>query len=268
MRAALAAFGLDAAAGPPPIDRTAAPEAIAEFVGGSHAAFNSLYEALPNDLPGDDNSVEFSTETIRGMDGNDITLRIYRSANVTGPLPCTIYIHGGGMTILDSFVKVHQKWCEDLAATGMVVIGVDFRNAYSAERNATVPRRPQRLHQRFENGSTTTETSSASPLSCCKASPEVPTWCSRPRLRPGGRIPRRNQRGLRYRSLHQRRLRLDRHPQVARTAVYDRKRRVLPQLRNDGCDCGRLRPGKRERRKPLAWPYFSTEPTSSDFHPT
>ena len=46
---------------------------------------------------------------------------------------CTIYIHGGGMTILDAFVKVHQKWCEDLAATGMVVVGVDFRNAYSAE---------------------------------------------------------------------------------------------------------------------------------------
>ena len=133
LRAALAAFGLDAAAGPPPIDRTAAPEAIAEFVGGSHAAFNGLYEALPNDLPGDDDSVEFSTETIRGVDGNDITLRIYRSANVTGPLPCTIYIHGGGMTILDAFAKVHQKWCEDLAATGMVVIGVDFRNAYSAE---------------------------------------------------------------------------------------------------------------------------------------
>jgi acetyl esterase/lipase len=133
LRAALAAFGLDAAAGPPPIDRTAAPEAIAEFVGGSHAAFNGLYEALPNDLPGDDDSVAFSTETIVGVDGNDITLRIYRSANFTGPLPCTIYIHGGGMTILDAFAKVHQQWCEDLAATGMVVVGVDFRNAYSAE---------------------------------------------------------------------------------------------------------------------------------------
>ncbi len=133
LRAALAAFGLDAAAGPPPIDRTAAPEAIVEFVGESHAGFGGLYEALPNDLPGDDDSVEFSTDTVRGVDGNDITLRIYRSANVTGPLPCTVYIHGGGMTILDAFAKVHQRWCEDLAATGMVVIGVDFRNAYSAE---------------------------------------------------------------------------------------------------------------------------------------
>ena len=133
LRAALAAFGLEAAAGPPPIDRTAAPEAIVEFVGESHAGFGGLYEALPNDLPGDDDSVEFSTDTVRGVDGNDITLRIYRSANVTGPLPCTVYIHGGGMTILDAFAKVHQRWCEDLAATGMVVIGVDFRNAYSAE---------------------------------------------------------------------------------------------------------------------------------------
>ncbi len=52
LRAALAAFGLDAPAGPPPFDRTAAPEAIAEFVGQNHVGFGGLYEALPNDLPG------------------------------------------------------------------------------------------------------------------------------------------------------------------------------------------------------------------------
>ncbi len=133
LRAALAAFGLDAPAAASPIDRTAPPEAIAELVGQNHVGFGGLYEALPNDLPGDDDSVKFSTETIRGVDGNDIALRIYRPTNVTGPLPCTIYIHGGGMTILDAFAKVHQRWCEDLAATSMVVVGVDFRNAYSAE---------------------------------------------------------------------------------------------------------------------------------------
>ena len=131
LRAALAAFGLDAAAESPLIDRTATPEAITEVIRQNHVGFNGLYEALPNDLPGDDHSVKFSTETIRGVDGNNITLRIYRPSNITGSLPCTIYIHGGGMAILDAFGKVHQRWCEDLAATGMVVIGVDFRNAYS-----------------------------------------------------------------------------------------------------------------------------------------
>lgn len=59
-------------------------------------------------------------------------LRVYRPAGVDGPLPCTVYIHGGGMVILDSRNKVHRRWCEDLAATGRVVIGVDFRNAYTA----------------------------------------------------------------------------------------------------------------------------------------
>jgi acetyl esterase len=131
--AALAAFGLDAAAGPPPIDRTATPESVAELVGQQHAGFGGLYEALPNDLPGDDDSVTFTTETIAGADGNDIALRIYRAAETSGPLPCTIYVHGGGMTILDAFAKVHQRWCEDLAATGMVVISVEFRNAYTVE---------------------------------------------------------------------------------------------------------------------------------------
>ena len=40
--AALAAYGLDALAAPPPFDRSAGPAAIAEFVGGADAA---LYAA-------------------------------------------------------------------------------------------------------------------------------------------------------------------------------------------------------------------------------
>ena len=142
LRAALAAFGLDAAAGPPPIDRTAAPEAIVEFVGESTEAHRDrmlrALQRISERHPGDGRVLVVTHGgSMRRIQtaalGNDITLRIYRSANVTGPLPCTVYIHGGGMTILDAFAKVHQRWCEDLAATGMVVIGVDFRNAYSAE---------------------------------------------------------------------------------------------------------------------------------------
>ncbi len=131
--AALAAFGLDAPAGPPAIDRRAPLQRLIENVAEQHAGFNSFYEALPNELPGDDViNVTHTTETITGADSNDIVLRVYRPAGVDGPLPCTVYIHGGGMVILDSFNKVHRRWCEDLAATGMVVIGVDFRNAYTS----------------------------------------------------------------------------------------------------------------------------------------
>ena len=132
--AALAAFGLDAAAGPPPFGRDAGPERINELVGQQDAGFNGLYAALPNELPGDDDrAVDFTTRTITGADGNEIVLGCYRPAGVTGELPGVVYIHGGGMTILDTFAKVHQQWCHDLAATGLVVVAVDFRNAWTAK---------------------------------------------------------------------------------------------------------------------------------------
>ena len=133
LRAALAAFGLDAPAADAPAGCRDSMESLIAAVGQQDAGFEGLYAALPNDLPGDDDTdVTQSVETITGVDGNDIELRIYRPTGVTGPLPGAVYIHGGGMTILTPFSKVHQRWCADLAATGMVVIGVGFRNAYTA----------------------------------------------------------------------------------------------------------------------------------------
>ena len=131
--AALAAFGLDGPAAPPPLDRSAGPAAVAEFVGGADAAFEGLYAALPNDLPGDGKqSVAHTTETLRGPSG-EVVLHVARPVGIEGPLPCTVYVHGGGMTILSTDAKVHRQWRTDLAATGMVAIGVDFRNAWTAE---------------------------------------------------------------------------------------------------------------------------------------
>lgn len=132
LRETLAAYGLDAWAEPPGLTRAHPLATVAEAVGQMHEAFNGLYEALPNDLPGDDDtSVTSTSHMITGADGNEMELRVYRPAGVGGPLPCTVYIHGGGMTILDTFAKVHTRWCHDLAATGMVVVGVDFRNAWT-----------------------------------------------------------------------------------------------------------------------------------------
>jgi acetyl esterase len=132
--AALAAVGLDGHAAGPPMDRSAPPEAIAEFVGQVHAGFEGLYAALPNEWPDEAPSgVTHRTETVQGVDGNEIALHIYRPAGADGPLPGTVYIHGGGMTILEAHNRVHRQWSEDLAASGMVVVTVDFRNAWTAE---------------------------------------------------------------------------------------------------------------------------------------
>ena len=127
--ATLSGFGLAANGAPAPITRADSEHDRRAFIAQSEDAFEGLYEALQEDAPGGDPDVSHTTETITGVDGNEIILHIYRPTGSTETLPCTVYVHGGGMTILTAYNQVHRHWCEDLAATGMVAIGVDFRNA-------------------------------------------------------------------------------------------------------------------------------------------
>ena len=133
LRAVFAAYGLDGHAAPPPLGRDADPQAIADFVGACHTAFEGLYAALPAEWPGERPAeVTYRVETTRGADGNEIALHVFRPAGASGPLPGLVYLHGGGMTILDTANKVHQQWSRDLAASGLTVVTVDFRNAWTA----------------------------------------------------------------------------------------------------------------------------------------
>lgn len=134
LRAAFAALEMDGHAPPPPLDRSAGQDAVTEFVGGAHAAFEGLYAILPSEWHGEVPArVAYRTETVRGVDGNDIPLHIFRPTDAPGPLPCVVYLHGGGMTILEAHNRVHTQWSRDLAATGMVVVTVGFRNAWTAD---------------------------------------------------------------------------------------------------------------------------------------
>ncbi|MEJ2887445.1 alpha/beta hydrolase fold domain-containing protein [Actinomycetospora aeridis] len=131
--AALAAFGLDGPAAEPPLTREAGPEAVGEAVAGLHDAFSALYASVPLALPGDapDDAVEVTEDSVPSPDGHLVPLRLYRPAGVEGPLPAVVYIHGGGMTILDADTRVHDRWCRDLALTGVVAVRVAFRNAWT-----------------------------------------------------------------------------------------------------------------------------------------
>jgi len=136
--AALAAVGLDGPAAPAPFGRDAGDDDVDAFVAGIDEGFNALYDALPIDLP-DDVAVETTAETITGVDGNELTVRVYRRADLTGEAPAVMYIHGGGMTILRTDTPVHNRWCEALAAAGVVAVQADFRNAWSASGRSPFP---------------------------------------------------------------------------------------------------------------------------------
>jgi len=67
-------------------------------------------------------------EFISSPDGNRIKVRITRpQSNV--PLPCVCYLHGGGMQALSCFDGLYRAWARLIAAHGVAVAMIDFRNA-------------------------------------------------------------------------------------------------------------------------------------------
>jgi len=102
-------------------------ESVLDFVAASEAALDGMFTAVGSD-PTPLADVERSVEVIRGVDGNDVTLYLHRPAQSSGPLPGLLHLHGGGMVMLEAAGDSYMRWRDELAATGMVVVGVEFRN--------------------------------------------------------------------------------------------------------------------------------------------
>jgi acetyl esterase len=61
-------------------------------------------------------------------DANTVKIRFIRPAG-TAPLPCVYYIHGGGMQSMSCYDGNYRAWGRIMAAQGVAVAMVDFRNA-------------------------------------------------------------------------------------------------------------------------------------------
>lgn len=61
-------------------------------------------------------------------DGNTIKIRFVRPEG-DAPVPCVYYIHGGGMMTFSCFYGNYRAWSKIIAANGVAVAMVDFRNA-------------------------------------------------------------------------------------------------------------------------------------------
>ena len=68
------------------------------------------------------------TRTIKGVDDNGIRLYLHRPEHISVPVPGILHIHGGGMVLMSAAGSIYDRWRSELAATGLVVIGVEFRN--------------------------------------------------------------------------------------------------------------------------------------------
>src|SRR5215475_15676379 len=68
-----------------------------------------------------------SEKVVSQPDGNSINLQIIRPDN-DKTLACVYYIHGGGMASLSCYDGMYRGWGKIIAANGVAVVMVDFRN--------------------------------------------------------------------------------------------------------------------------------------------
>ena len=124
---ALKPFALDGRAPPPPVPPDAPLAAKIEFCNAAEPGFEAMFDALGSGpaVPG----VSRDETSIRGQGGHAVKLFVHRPQAQAGDLPGILHIHGGGMSILSAEGPVYARWRDSLAARGVVVVGVEFRNA-------------------------------------------------------------------------------------------------------------------------------------------
>jgi len=96
------------------------------------AAQKAMIDAVDNEAVAPSAGLTIRTERFQSSpDGNGINIQFIRPDNAER-LPCVYYIHGGGMTVMSCFDGMYRAWGKIIAAQGVAVAMVDFRNALRA----------------------------------------------------------------------------------------------------------------------------------------
>jgi len=103
------------------------PEAQAQF-----AAMKPMMDALDNEQIAPSAGLVTRTEAfISQPDGNEIKVQFIRPEG-DAVLPGVVYLHGGGMMTMSAFDGIYRAWGRIIAAQGVAVAMVDFRNCLRA----------------------------------------------------------------------------------------------------------------------------------------
>ena len=96
------------------------------------ATFRSFQDLCDTEEAAPSTGLTVSTRDIESQpDGNTIKLQIIRPES-TVPTACVYYIHGGGMATMSCFDGMYRGWGKLIAANGVTVVMVDFRNCVVA----------------------------------------------------------------------------------------------------------------------------------------
>ena len=88
----------------------------------------ALYDALDTEDVASSEGLSITThDVVSTPDGNTIMIRFVRP-DTDEAVPCVYYVHGGGMQNGSAFGAMYRVWARVLAAQGVAVAMVDFRN--------------------------------------------------------------------------------------------------------------------------------------------
>jgi acetyl esterase/lipase len=106
------------------LDEVNQPDAVAQ-----REMLTALLDQVDNEDVAPSTGLHIAThEFTSDPDGNTVKIQLIRPESGE-PLPCVYYIHGGGMQSLSCFDGMYRSWGRIIAAKGVAVAMVDFRNA-------------------------------------------------------------------------------------------------------------------------------------------
>jgi acetyl esterase/lipase len=107
-------------------------EANSEAAQAARQGMDAFMALCDNEDVAPSTGLDISThEFTSAPDGNTIQVQLIRPQSDEA-LPCAYYIHGGGMQIMSCFDGIYQSWGRIIAAQGIAVAMVDFRNCMVA----------------------------------------------------------------------------------------------------------------------------------------
>ncbi|HEY5105805.1 MAG TPA: alpha/beta hydrolase fold domain-containing protein [Caulobacteraceae bacterium] len=121
---------------PTPKDVASRDELLADEMsdaGKARAAMQkAMVDAVDTEAVAPSAGLSIRTERFQSApDGNWVNIQFIRPDNAER-LPCVYYIHGGGMVTMSCFDGMYRAWGKIIAAQGVAVAMVDFRNALRA----------------------------------------------------------------------------------------------------------------------------------------
>lgn len=104
-------------------------EANSEAALAAEKGMDAMFALSDNEAISPSTGLVTRTERfISAPDGNSIDIQFIRP-DTAERLPCVYYIHGGGMQSMSCFNGLYRAWGRIIAAQGVAVAMVDFRNA-------------------------------------------------------------------------------------------------------------------------------------------